>query len=68
MKCTEYIVARVSLPATVFMAPETAMQPQWRAVVSKEPFQHQLAMVAIDEAHCVVEWLVSGVTNSQTGS
>ncbi len=43
---------------TVFMAPETAMQPQCRALFSMEPLKHRLAMVSVDEAHCILEWLV----------
>ena len=37
------------------MSPETAISPHWRALFTAKK---QLALVAIDEAHCIVDWLV----------
>ena len=32
--------------------------PVWRKVISSTTFKDRLVLVAIDEAHCVSEWLV----------
>ena len=40
----------------VFMAPETAVSPPWRDLFSTV-FKEMLAEVAVDEAHCISEWL-----------
>ena len=40
---------------TVFLSPEKAVSQPWRGIFSSDL---QLALVAIDEAHCVYEWLV----------
>ena len=39
------------------MAPETALSPQWVDVFSTPSFMKNLALVDIDEAHCICEWL-----------
>lgn len=41
----------------VFMAPETAVSPLWRDLFSTPVFKEKLAEVAVDEAHCISEWL-----------
>lgn len=41
----------------VFLAPETAVSPTWREVFSTPVFKEKLAVVAVDEAHCISEWL-----------
>ena len=43
------------------MAPETALDPQWVDIFSTPSFRKNLALIAIDEAHCICEWLA--VTN-----
>ena len=43
------------------MAPETALDPRWVDVFSTPSFRENLALIAIDEAHCICEWLA--VTN-----
>ena len=40
------------------MSPETAIDPPWRTVFSAEYVKTHLALVALDEAHCIVDWLV----------
>jgi superfamily II DNA helicase RecQ len=39
------------------MAPETAVSSVWRELFSVSMFKQHLAVVAIDEAHCITEWL-----------
>lgn len=39
------------------MSPETAVSNPWRGFFSSE-LANKLALVAVDEAHCVHEWLV----------
>ena len=38
------------------MSPETAMMVPWRNLFSNREFK-KLAIIAVDEAHCIVEWL-----------
>jgi hypothetical protein len=42
---------------TVFMSPETAVKPPWRNIFQTPHFKKVLALVAVDEAHCIPEWL-----------
>ena len=42
----------------VFMSPETIVLPEWRRLLAEPALQHKVCMVAIDEAHCIHEWLV----------
>ena len=42
----------------VFMSPETLQVREWRSVLSSEVFKKQVVLVAVDEAHCISEWLV----------
>ena len=37
------------------MSPETSQVREWRSVLSGEIFK---VVVAVDEAHCISEWLV----------
>ena len=39
---------------SVFMSPETAITNPWRNVFR----ERKIAMVAVDEAHFILEWLV----------
>ena len=41
---------------SVFMAPETAVSPPWRNLFSTPVFKENLAIVAVDESHCIPEW------------
>ena len=42
---------------SVFMSPETAVTPPWRNVFASPQFQQRLSLIAVDEAHCIFEWL-----------
>ena len=42
----------------VFMSPEIATASPWREMFSSEYFKKYLFMIAVDEAHCITEWLV----------
>ena len=41
------------------MSPETAVMAPWRTLFSNLEFKKKLAIIAVDEAHCIVEWLVA---------
>ena len=41
------------------MSPETAVSAEWRKMFDSAYVKQQLVLVAIDEAHCIPEWLVS---------
>ena len=45
----------------VFMSPEIAVRPPWRNIFQTSLFKERLALVAVDEAHCIPEWLVPRV-------
>lgn len=47
-----------SLLWVVFMSPESAVNPPWRALFTADYVKRNLALVAIDEAHCIVDWSV----------
>ena len=38
------------------MSPESAVVPPWRGIFQCPFFTRNLAVVAIDEAHCIPEW------------
>lgn len=42
----------------VFMSPEIAVNPPWRNIFKTPVFKERLSVLAIDEAHCISEWLV----------
>ena len=39
------------------MSPEMAVQSHWRNIFQILYFKRNLALVAVDEAHCIHEWL-----------
>lgn len=41
----------------VFMSPEMAVKAPWRNIFQAPHFKEHLALVAVDEAHCIPEWL-----------
>ena len=41
------------------MPPEAAVHSPWRGIFSTPLFKKHLTLVAIDEAHCISEWLVA---------
>ena len=44
----------------VMMPPEVAT-PSWRSVFEKQHVKKNLVLIAIDEAHCICEWLVNSI-------
>ena len=40
------------------MSPEAAISTHWREVFSCDYVKEHLALVAVDEAHCIVDWFV----------
>ena len=43
------------------MSPETAVAAEWRRVFTNAYVKLKLALIAIDEAHCITEWSASYV-------
>ena len=43
----------------VLMSPETATSAPWRNVFGEQYLKANLCSVAVDESHCIVEWLVN---------
>ena len=43
---------------TVFMSPELAISSSCHTLFSKSHIKKNLALVAIDEVHCVLDWLL----------
>ena len=39
-------------------SPESLQIPTWRKIISSKTFEDKLVLIAVDEAHCVSEWLV----------
>ena len=42
----------------VFISPEAATTRPWRKVFAETYFKSNLILLAVDEAHCITEWLV----------
>ena len=40
----------------VLMSPEYAVTPPWRGLFGSPFFRRHLAVIAIDEAHCISDW------------
>jgi hypothetical protein len=53
------IVDGITFGALVFVSPELIQLSEWRDALSGSIMKSKLAMVAIDEAHCISEWLVA---------
>lgn len=43
------------------MPPEVATTGPWRSIFSSAYMQQHLVLVAVDEAHCICEWLVDSI-------
>ena len=41
------------------MSPETAATGPWKHLYSEQFIKQYLVMIAVDEAHCIYEWLVT---------
>ena len=41
---------------TVFISPETSLSAEWKTVFLA--VKGKVALVAVDEAHCIPEWLI----------
>ena len=39
------------------MSPEIAVDKPWRDIFTSTHFKKELVIVAIDEAHCIPQWL-----------
>ena len=46
------------------MSPEVAVSSEWRKMLDSAYVKQQLVLVAVDEAHCIPEWLVCRVKMS----
>ena len=46
------------------MSPEVAVAAKWRDMFTDPYVKQHLVLVAVDEAHCIHEWLVSMVTGN----
>ena len=43
----------------LFLSPESLFGGKWRAVISTDVYRDRVKVLAVDEAHCVVEWYVT---------
>ena len=41
----------------VLMSPEVATTAPWRGLFTTDYYKRHLVLVAVDEAHCIHEWL-----------
>ena len=53
-----HIIISVTINYLVLMSPETATSPPWRNVFGERYFMSNLCSIAVDESHCIAEWLV----------
>ena len=52
-----HALASLCLPnLIVFMSPEVGVQCPWRNIFQTTVFKKHLALLAVDEAHCIPEW------------
>ena len=62
--CSDYLVLIHSACNNIFfcvvmMSPEVATSPPWRSLFENDKFKRNLVLKAVDEAHCICEWLVT---------
>ena len=48
----------LGLTIAVFVSPETILSTEWRDLLSDSTVKRRIVMVAVDEAHCISEWLI----------
>ena len=41
----------------MFVAPEVIVHAPWRGIFECPIFKRRLCLIAVDEAHCIPEWL-----------
>ena len=41
----------------MFVAPEVIVRAPWRGIFECPVFKQRLVLIAVDEAHCIPEWL-----------
>lgn len=44
-----------------FVSPEVAVGAGMRKLLAESHLKHTLVLIAVDEAHCIPEWLVYGL-------
>jgi len=63
--CSDYLVLIHSacnnnkFLCVVMMSPEVATSPPLRSLFENNQFKRNLVLIAVDEAHCICEWLVT---------
>ena len=53
-----YSTVILILLSIVFMSPESATTSPWKQLYKEKFLKQNLVVIAIDEAHCIQEWLV----------
>ena len=53
------VIVMLVVLIAVFVSPETVSQSaEWHTLVSDPVVKRKISMVAVDEAHCISEWLI----------